>query len=181
MEDILSSIKRIIAEEGDTGTPRHRRGQGRAAPLPMSRDEEDDEDEVLELSDPISPPTPPPVQSAPNNQSASAEAGSGTPPAEARPTHTARASSPPHRTATGEQSHEAQAAHVSAATVEATRGALGSLSRLLVKPEPDSDGTLEGLVREMLRPMVSAWLDRNLPGIVEQLVAREIAKITAGQ
>jgi cell pole-organizing protein PopZ len=67
---------------------------------------------------------------------------------------------------------------VSSATVEATRGALHSLSRLIVKPEPDSDGTLEGLVREMLRPMLSEWLDRNLPPLVEQMVAREIEKIT---
>jgi len=175
MEDILSSIKRIIAEEGDTSAPRHRRGQGRAAPLPMSRDEDDDEDEVLELSDPISPPAPPPVQSAPTEPAPSMPA------AEPRPPTAARATAPQHRAAAADQSYEAQAAHVSAATVEATRGALGSLSRLLVKPEPDSDGTLEGLVREMLRPMVSAWLDRNLPEIVEQLVAREIAKITAGQ
>ena len=41
-----------------------------------------------------------------------------------------------------------------------------------------SVGTLEGLVREMLRPMLSEWLDRNLPSLVEQMVAREIAKIT---
>lgn len=175
MEDILSSIKRIIAEEGDTSTPRHRRGQGRAAPLPMSRDEDDDEDEVLELSDPISPPAPPPVQSAPT------EPASAAPLAEHRSAPAAHATTAQHRAAATDQPQEAQAAHVSAATVEATRGALGSLSRLLVKPEPDSDGTLEGLVREMLRPMVSAWLDRNLPDIVEQLVAREIAKITAGQ
>ncbi|MBW6523399.1 DUF2497 domain-containing protein [Sphingomonas sp. RHCKR47] len=168
MEDILSSIKRIIAEEGDTGTPRHRRnGQGRATPLPMSRDDED-EDEVLELSDPISPPTPPLV-----------------PPSQ--PVHEPRvAAAPAQRTQapvshTPGKDHDAPGAHVSAATVEATRGALDSLSRLLVKPEPESDGTLEGLVREMLRPMVSSWLDRNLPAIVEQLVAREIAKITAGQ
>ena len=165
MEDILSSIKRIIAEEGDTSAPRHRRVQGRAAPLPMGRDEEDDEDEVLELSDPISPPAPPPP--AP-------------PPVEPRAAPAARAAAPQHHVPAADH-HDAQAAHVSAATVEATRGALGSLSRLLVKPEPDSDGTLEGLVREMLRPMVSAWLDRNLPEIVEQQVAREIAKITAGQ
>ena len=165
MEDILSSIKRIIAEEGDTSTPRHRRVQGRAAPLPMGRDEEEDEDEVLELSDPISPT--PPLPPAP-------------PPVEPRPAPAARAAAPQHHAPAADH-HDAQAAHVSAATVEATRGALGSLSRMLVKPEPDSDGTLEGLVREMLRPMVSAWLDRNLPEIVEQQVAREIAKITAGQ
>ena len=65
-------------------------------------------------------------------------------------------------------------------TAQATRGALDALSRLLVKPEPDSDGTLEGLVREMLRPMLREWLDANLPGLVESIVAREIAKITGG-
>lgn len=174
MEDILSSIKRIIAEEGDTGAPRQRRGaQGRPAPLPMSRDDED-EDEVLELSDPISPPTPPSGANGYDPRSAAA--------ATRVPTgaqHAPAQHAPAHHAPT--EPHDAPAAHVSAATVEATRGALDSLSRLLIKPEPESDGTLEGLVREMLRPMVATWLDRNLPVIVEQLVAREIAKITAGQ
>lgn len=69
---------------------------------------------------------------------------------------------------------------MSPVTAEAARGALGQLSRLMVKPEAGSDGTLEGLVRELLRPMVSEWLDANLPRLVEELVAREIAKITDG-
>ncbi len=37
--------------------------------------------------------------------------------------------------------------------------------------------SLEGLTREMLRPMLAAWLDKNLPGLVEKLVAAEIARI----
>jgi Uncharacterized protein conserved in bacteria len=37
--------------------------------------------------------------------------------------------------------------------------------------------SLEGLVREMLRPMLADWLDKNLPPMVEQLVAAEIARI----
>ena len=49
---------------------------------------------------------------------------------------------------------------------------------MLVKPEPGSDGTLEGLVRDMLRPMLRDWLDANLPELVETMVAREIAKIS---
>ncbi|HEX8421518.1 MAG TPA: DUF2497 domain-containing protein, partial [Sphingomonas sp.] len=61
----------------------------------------------------------------------------------------------------------------------ASRGSLEALSKMLVKPEPDSDGTLEGLVREMLRPMLRDWLDANLPTLVETMVAREIEKITA--
>lgn len=37
--------------------------------------------------------------------------------------------------------------------------------------------SLEGLVREMLRPMLADWLDKNLPPLVERLVAAEIARI----
>ncbi len=62
----------------------------------------------------------------------------------------------------------------------ASRGSLEALSRMLVKPEPGNDGTLEGLVRDMLRPMLRDWLDAHLPDMVEQMVAREIKRI-AGQ
>jgi cell pole-organizing protein PopZ len=37
--------------------------------------------------------------------------------------------------------------------------------------------SLEGLVRDMLRPMLAEWLDRNLPGMVERMVKAEIARI----
>jgi cell pole-organizing protein PopZ len=37
--------------------------------------------------------------------------------------------------------------------------------------------SLEGLVRELLRPALTEWLDRNLPSIVERMVAAEIARI----
>lgn len=37
--------------------------------------------------------------------------------------------------------------------------------------------SLEGLVRDMLRPMLAQWLDENLPGMVEQMVKAEIARI----
>ena len=34
--------------------------------------------------------------------------------------------------------------------------------------------TLEGIVREMLKPILREWLDRNLPYLIERLVKREI-------
>jgi len=40
--------------------------------------------------------------------------------------------------------------------------------------------TLEDLVREMLRPMLKAWLD-NLPGMVERLVRAEIERVSRGR
>lgn len=38
--------------------------------------------------------------------------------------------------------------------------------------------SLEGLTRELLRPMLKNWLDTNLPVLVEGMVAREIERIT---
>ena len=61
---------------------------------------------------------------------------------------------------------------------EATRGPLDALSRMVVKPEVAGSDTLEGLVREMIRPMLRDWLDANLPQLVESMVAREISRIT---
>ena len=38
----------------------------------------------------------------------------------------------------------------------------------------------EGLAREMVRPMLKSWLDENLPGIVERLVRAEIQRVARG-
>jgi len=38
--------------------------------------------------------------------------------------------------------------------------------------------TLEDLVREMLRPMLKIWLDENLPRLVERLVRAEIERVS---
>jgi uncharacterized protein len=41
--------------------------------------------------------------------------------------------------------------------------------------------TLEDLVREMLRPMLKSWLDDNLPRLVERLVRAEIERVSRGR
>ena len=41
--------------------------------------------------------------------------------------------------------------------------------------------TLEDLVREMLRPMLKGWLDDNLPAMVERLVRAEIERVSRGR
>ena len=41
--------------------------------------------------------------------------------------------------------------------------------------------TLEDLVREMLKPMLKAWLDDNLPNLVERLVRAEIERVSRGR
>lgn len=139
MEDILSSIKRIIAEEGDGPVSRVRKPVRTPAPVY----DEDDEDEVLELKDAVSDPLPQRAAAAP-----------AAPAAEPDPTI------------------------LSERAAEASRGALEALSRMVVKPEAPGADSLEALVREMLRPMLSDWLDAKLPAIVEAMVAREIARIS---
>jgi hypothetical protein len=43
---------------------------------------------------------------------------------------------------------------------------------------PMQPQTLEDLMKDMLRPMLKAWLDDNLPGLVERLVQAEIDRIS---
>ncbi|MCP9221858.1 DUF2497 domain-containing protein [Erythrobacter sp. LQ02-29] len=57
--------------------------------------------------------------------------------------------------------------------------ALAMLAEPGAKPQIVRSGetSLEGLAREMLRPMLAHWLDENLPPMVERLVREEIARI----
>jgi cell pole-organizing protein PopZ len=41
--------------------------------------------------------------------------------------------------------------------------------------------TLEDLVREMLRPLLKSWLDDNLPSMVERIVKAEIERVSRGR
>ena len=38
----------------------------------------------------------------------------------------------------------------------------------------------ENMTREILRPMLKAWLDENLPSLVERLVRAEIQRVARG-
>ena len=67
---------------------------------------------------------------------------------------------------------------ISPVATAATRSAFESLSALIVKPEVHGSDTLEGVVREMIRPMLKEWLDARLPEVVEAMVAKEIARIS---
>ena len=44
----------------------------------------------------------------------------------------------------------------------------------------DNSEQLTGLVREMIRPLVKAWVDEHLPDMVERLVAAEIERMARG-
>lgn len=57
--------------------------------------------------------------------------------------------------------------------------ALAMLAEPGAKPQIVRSGetSLEGLTRELLRPMLAEWLEKNLPLMVEELVQAEIARI----
>jgi cell pole-organizing protein PopZ len=44
-----------------------------------------------------------------------------------------------------------------------------------------NSGMIEQMTRDMLRPMLKAWLDDNLPTIVERLVRSEIERVARGR
>lgn len=57
--------------------------------------------------------------------------------------------------------------------------ALAMLAEPGVPPQIVRSGetSLEGLTRDLLRPMLAEWLDKNLPGMVERMVKDEISRI----
>ncbi len=151
LEEILASIKKVIAEDGrkprrpapartapaQSSAAQSSTGQssaGRPAPAPQHKPTDD----ILELTDSV-------------EHADSAE---------------------PEETPL-----------ISRAGAQSMRESLAVLSTLTepgVAPQIVRSGetSLEGMVREMLRPMLAEWLDRNLPDMVEALVAKEIGRIT---
>ena len=124
MEAILSSIKKIIAED-DRITPRVKRS---AAPVAQTAAPADDDDDVLELTE-----------------------------------------------AADEllDDHKAQSLAQSFSVLK-TLAEPGEAPQIVRSGET----SLEGLTRELLRPMLKEWLDAKLPALVEAMVAKEIERIT---
>jgi cell pole-organizing protein PopZ len=63
-------------------------------------------------------------------------------------------------------------------TTAAVDSAFNSLAQTVLVA---NSRTLDDLVREMLRPMLKAWLDDNLPNMVERLVRTEIERVSRGR
>lgn len=163
MEEILSSIKRIIADE-DRATPRApRRGTGNRI---VSMDD-DDGDQILELTEALTD----------ESDSQEVEDVTETPAARTKSAKPAK----PIRARDGVASDLAATegpAVLSDISAKAARDSLENLSKMLVRSDDGPSNTLEGLVRDMLRPMLKEWLDANLPVVVETMVKREIDRIT---
>ncbi len=215
MEEILASIRRIIADEPDgkeaeASKPAPAKA---AAPKPevetmaepaledehiseedldklfaQSGDDEDEpemdvddaddgeEPEVLDLADVATLDEAEPLELVEGLKDDEAEVAFAEP--EPEPAH---APEPPRTEAPRTQPSlepDVEERLVSAAASATVQSAFGQLSHTVLAANAR---TLDDLVKEMLRPMLRAWLDENLPVIVERLVRAEIERVSRGR
>jgi uncharacterized protein len=159
MEDILASIRRIL---NDDGSPM-------AVPPAETAMAEEEDDGVLVLDasmmvapEPSSPPPEMPPPAMPPVEMLAPEV-----PALEVP---APPPAPPGALLAGE-TEMAAAASVSQL--------VRSLNTERLMPVYRGGPTLEDMVLESMRPMLKAWLDQNLPPMVERLVRAEIERVAA--
>ena len=194
MEEILASIRRIIADDDATKSPPAAEPAKSAMPAPK----------------PVAPPprngpAPPPPAAEPEPSlselsEAGAESESGVDEQSAdileltesmaAPPPVASGQAPQFRTIDGasdvsfddpveqpvpqSRGEQELISHSTRAVVDS---AFNSLAQTVLV---QNARTLEDLVREMLRPMLKSWLDENLPGLVERLVRAEIERVSRG-
>lgn len=97
----------------------------------------------------------------------------------AEATQVAAAPADPAAVARPSNPNAAPAARIlSHSTVSAVETAFNSLASTVLS---NNARTLEDLVKEMLRPMLKSWLDDNLPGLVERIVKAEIERVSRGR
>jgi uncharacterized protein len=140
---------------------------------PAPEPEPEPEPEVLELTDDMAVPTPPPPQPSfqkvePQDDIEFAES------AASRAVHRQPVYEPP----AFDPPMPPQQPILSQSTVSAVESAFNTLAHTVLS---NNARTLEDLVKEMLRPMLKAWLDDNLPGLVERIVKAEIERVSRGR
>ena len=175
MDDILASIRKIISDDEaraqvNSQQSAHQSGRTSAAPPPQPQSGAASRDDVLMLTDLIEDFKPgvddPPI-----------------PLPRIDPAHAAEMPQP-------SVEPRAEQSLVGPAVVGAATSAFARLNQAVQDsvpppaapdPGPAMSGngkTVEELVKEMLRPMLKEWLDRNLPPMVERYVEREIVRLT---
>ncbi|MBN9018695.1 MAG: DUF2497 domain-containing protein [Rhizobiales bacterium] len=193
MEEILASIRRIITEDDSE--------HAASVPPPAAPNLSTEAIDALFAVRPSEPPLASrPETRAPETRAAVAAAPSSPPP---RPTAPLAAAVQPRAPATVRvEPAPSRAEHRSVATPTpasvrheepaparpllspgadaAIHAAFGSLSGA-APAAPGSARTLEDITKELLRPMLKAWLDSNLPPLVERLVRDEIERVSRGR
>ena len=167
MDDILASIRRILAED-ETGGTSHPAPEPAASPADPG---------ILDL-DPSMLVAEPPVQA----EAAAIKQAPPVPRPEPQPV-------PPQRPVMAEPPpppfvNEPQAAPDTLVAPEAAASAAASVGTLVRHLAAErhlnvtrSGPSLEDVIRDEIRPLLKQWLDLNLPPMVERLVRAEIARV----
>lgn len=168
MEEILASIRRIISEDDAPEDAAAKTAPAvEAEPEPVAAafeaDEDAEDDDVLELTETYEAPSS--VSIGDIEAYEPEEAFEAEP--EPEPAPVPKAAKPKAAPVAG--------GLVSERTEATAASAFGSLTGALLVPH--SDRTLEDVTRDLLRPLLQAWLDENLPGIVEEQVRLEVERI----
>ena len=171
MEEILASIRRIIADDHVLPLSRSPVQPGRA-----NRSEPQDAHGAFDEFE-APPPARQPLRSDPQRAPRPAFRMEPEPMQRIAPEPQTRSFEPPHARYDDlvEQTTAAIISQDADASVSSSFNALATSMML------QNSGVVEDSIREMLRPMLKNWLDGNLPGIVERLVRQEIERMARGR
>src|SRR5215471_1578105 len=205
MEEILASIRRIIADDDPTRSqpkasepvppPRPAPPPPKMAPppLPEPEPEQDEIDSMLAQLEQVSRKPPPPVEEPVSDildlteqMAAPEEApafrtidGQSDVVFEESPPEPEPPPPPPRMVEPPRHiPDDGDRGLMSASTSAAVDSAFNTLAQTVLV---QNGRTLEDLVREMLRPLLKTWLDDNLPSMVERLVRAEIDRVSRGR
>ena len=197
MEEILSSIRRIIADEDAYASARGPAGPAKVEAKPMTPalpqaeieqtlsiserfegDTPKSSNPILDLTEPAAPPTAkssePEIASEPK-AGAEPESFLNDRKTEAEFDEAGDRMPMPSFAETSKEGRDRLLSQETSAAVDSAFNALAQT--VLVH----NARTLEDLVREMLRPLLKSWLDDNLPSMVERLVRAEIERVSRGR
>lgn len=183
MEDILASIRRILAEEEEEEGAEEVAAAPEPAPEPAPIPEPEPTPEPEPEPEPVmAAPEPEPVMAAPEPEPVMAAPEPE--PVMAPPPPPPPPPMPSEMEEILELTPDMVAAPelVSSPTFQSGADMLSELAKAILDQRDMSVGgsrdiTLETMVREMLKPILREWLDRNLPYLIERLVKKEIDKM----
>lgn len=181
MEEILSSIRRIIADDEEDGAPA-KKAPADAGPEPKKEPEQQvpEEDDVLDLTEVVARGTDAPEAEGAEEPADEIEL---EPEEDVEPEPAIPVQQPATKPeqAGAERSMSDDDSLVSAAAASASTGAFAKLTKAASSSGPapvaGGDKTVEAFLVEMLRPMLKEWLDANLETVVQRVVEQEVKKL----
>ncbi|WP_420431716.1 DUF2497 domain-containing protein [Hyphobacterium sp.] len=195
MEEILASIRRIIDEDEESGDGEAEAAAPEAEAEPQVAEETEADPEpapepVAEAApEPAPEPEPEPEEEVLELTETVEDESAGTDPLaldddlmivdredEVEPAPEPAPEPEPEPVMESAPEPESDDSLVGTPAATAAAGAFDALAENLRVASADGL-TLEGIVREMMRPMLKEWLDANLPRIVEEKVESEIERI----